>query len=436
MINGRISYNPSEHEDYLVSLLLCRSRAYLAQDALKKIEPDDFCSPMFQDIWKAARSIAGEGRIITREGIRRWVLTHSDRPTGRTGQQAMDILDRQLDAMASAFPAVDHAAEAIDTVRDMAQRRRLHEAAQRVVQRIAEAEDVGGAAAAFREEMELVEKHAQPTTGVRTLHEMLPEFEEMLKGGPTSPIIPTPWDDFNALANGGLSGGRMYVCGGRPGDGKSNVGLVLTASAAAEGHKALIFSAEMAWHEVVARVVARNARVELNEINRYDMRPESWYSYQEFKQRAADMPLRIVDTPSIGINYIKTIAREEHTRNGLDVLFVDYLQLLKSDSPKLVREQQVAEISRELKGLARELDVSVIVAAQLNRGAADREPTKSDLRESGAIEQDADLVMLLHHARTDEGEPTGYVTLIIDKNRHGRCAKIILPWRGHYASIG
>lgn len=433
MIDGERNFHPTEHEDYLVELLLPRSRVYLAQEALKAVEPEDFCSPMHGEIWAAARALNAAGSTISKRGLRAHVIANGTMAEGRSGRANTEVLDRQLDFMARSVPPQEPATEAIRVVKESGQLRRIYETTQRMTQRVLEAEDAASATSAVADEMQHLEKLA-PATGARSMAMMLPAFEDAMRGGPTSPIVPTPWPEYNAIAAGGLHGGRVTVIAGRPGGGKSNLGLILGASAADEGNHALVFSAEMNAHEVVGRVVARSVGIELDEISKYGMSDGSWKRYAEWKDRSASLPLWIDDTPGIGINYIKAVARDHARKFALRVVVIDYLQLLKTGNPRLSREQQVAEMSREIKTLARELDVSIVLLAQLNRESEKRgTPALSDLRESGGIEADADTVILIEHVKDDDGEPTGMIRLHIAKNRHGRTGKIDLCWKGYYA---
>jgi replicative DNA helicase len=433
MINGERDFHPTEHEDYLVELLLPRSRVYLAQEALKAVEPEDFCSPMHAEIWAAARALNAAGSVISKRGLRSHVIANGTLAEGRSGHANTEVLDRQLDYMARSVPAQEPATEAIRVVKQMGQLRRILETTERMRQRVLEAEDAASATAAVADEMQHLEKLA-PATGARSVAMMLPGFEDAMRGGPSSPIVPTPWPEYNEICSGGLHGGRVTVIAGRPGGGKSNLGLILAAHGATEGNHALVFSAEMNAHEVVGRVVARNAGIELGEISKYDLSEYAWRQYNEWKARAASLPLWVDDTPGVGINYIKSVARDHARKYALRVIVIDYLQLLKTGNPRLSREQQVAEMSREIKTLARELDVSVVLLAQLNRESEKRgTPALADLRESGGIEADADTVILIEHLKDEQGEPTGMIRLHLAKNRHGRTGKIDLRWKGYYA---
>jgi replicative DNA helicase len=163
------------------------------------------------------------------------------------------------------------------------------------------------------------------------------------------------------------------------------------------------------------------------------------YNHQKISQYIdthRGMPLTLVDKADISMNYIRARCRTLKRTTGLDVIVVDYLQLItETDSDK--RQEQVAKVSKALKVMSRELDCAVVVACQLNRNAAnqDRKPTLTDLRESGSIEQDADVVMLLHH-EVENGGPTGMVEVIVAKNRTGKQGSVPLPWRAYQARLG
>jgi len=252
-------------------------------------------------------------------------------------------------------------------------------------------------------------------------------------------VVPTGWAEFDDRISGGLHGGRMYVFGGRPGDGKSNVAFNIAAHVAEQGFRCLVVSAEMSELEVTGRLAARGAEVPLSAINSYAVSAVDVARLQAYADSVGDLPLW-VDGKSTTLAAVKTTARRWKRRHGLDVLCVDYLQLLKTDLRGVIREQEVAHISRELVRLGKELDVPVVVPCQLNRAGAKRgansRPVMEDLRESGQIEQDASVVVLLHHPIDEESDlPTGEVTFILAKNRHGQRLDVSLDWNGGYAKI-
>lgn len=249
--------------------------------------------------------------------------------------------------------------------------------------------------------------------------------------------IPTPWPEVDDALAGGLHPGRSYLIAGRPGGGKS-LGLTnIAAHAAGQGHKGILFSVEMGRMEITSRIMAAGASAEYGQITRRTMDDYNRSRVAAYASDAQAMPLWVSDQAALTIEQIHTEARKLKTTQGLDFVAVDYAQLLKPTDSRATRERQIATISWGLKTLSNQLDIAVITACQLNRGATkeDRPPTIAELRESGSLEQDADVVILLHHEKRD-GEPSGEIQLIIGKNRTGPLTTIAQPWRAHYAKIG
>lgn len=279
---------------------------------------------------------------------------------------------------------------------------------------------------------------AKETANMRKFGDILPEWWEWFDA-PLEQIrtVPTPWEELNEILAGGLHPGRSYLIAGRPGGGKS-LGLTnIAAHAAEQGHKGVLFTVEMGRIEVVSRILAAQSRSEYGQITKRDIDGHNLSKVVEYADGAGDLPLWINDQASITVDQIRTQARDMKNKHGLDFVAVDYVQLLKATDNRVNRERQIAEISWGLKTLSRELEVAVISACQLNRGASkeNRPPTIAELRESGSLEQDSDVVILLHHT-TAEGHPTGEVEMLLGKNRTGPLTTVTMPFRGYQARIG
>ncbi|WP_052493308.1 DnaB-like helicase C-terminal domain-containing protein [Rhodococcus sp. MEB064] len=248
----------------------------------------------------------------------------------------------------------------------------------------------------------------------------------------------TPWPEIDDALAGGLHPGRLYLIGARPGHGKS-IGLTNFAQyAASNGHVGALFSLEMGRMEVMSRIMAAGARAEFGQLTRRSVDDFNRGRLVAYASDVTDMPLFISDRARITIDAIRADALALKRSQGLDFIAVDYLQLLKPVTSKANRQEQIAEISWALKIMSRELEIAVLVACQLNRGNAKdkRPPALSDLRESGSLEQDADVVMLLHHHETEGQRMNGDVDVMIEKNRTGPLHTATLPWRGYQARIG
>ncbi|MEI7837435.1 MAG: replicative DNA helicase [Planctomycetota bacterium] len=240
-------------------------------------------------------------------------------------------------------------------------------------------------------------------------------------------------DDLTA----GFQKGEMIVIGARPSMGKTSILLnIAEYMAVVDKVPIVVFSLEMSKEQLALRLLASNARFGLRAMRRGSIKSEEW---DQLKAAAGDLeasPLLIDDTPTLTTLQLRAKARRLKAAHNIQAVFVDYLQLMTYHGPADSRQQQITEMSRDLKALARELEVPVICAAQLNRGPTDRStqrPRMSDLRESGAIEQDADVVALLHnedyyHRGEPDWNPTGVTELIVAKQRNGPTGTVYLTF--------
>ena len=249
---------------------------------------------------------------------------------------------------------------------------------------------------------------------------------------------PTGFADLDALTNG-LHAGQLIVVAARPGIGKSTVALDF-ARAAGVQHQvpSVFFSLEMGRNEITMRLLSAETRVPLQHMRTGQMTTDDWSRLTRRIGELETAPLFIDDSPNLTLMEIRAKARRLKQQHGLGLVVVDYLQLMTSGRQVESRQQEVSEFSRSLKLLAKELEVPVVALSQLNRGPeqrTDKKPLLSDLRESGAIEQDADMVILLH--REDAYEPesprAGEADLIVAKHRNGPTRTVTVAFQGHYS---
>lgn len=260
---------------------------------------------------------------------------------------------------------------------------------------------------------------AAPTTQHQDLlpiQDLLPAVIDDLTE-PAKPGIPTPWADINRKIHG-LQPGRLYTIGGLPGQGKSLMLGNITTHAARKAHKVMLVSLEMNPDEILHRMLAEVGRVELDHMLTRDLSDTDWSSLTTATGKLMDSPIMITTTPSLTIDQIRSRAHHMANTVGLDLLVVDYLQLITPRDRKTPREQQVAEAALGLKILAKELGVPVVAAAQLRRPEnRDQRPSMASLRESGGIENNSDVVMLLHIPNLEE--EWWEAEVIIAKARNG-----------------
>src|SRR5690625_3226403 len=323
-----------------------------------------------------------------------------------------------------------HAARA---VADAAVNRRLESAATRIIQLARGAGDVAEKVELARAEIDSSHK---AVAGVRMLRDIVDDKLAALEH--PAPITPTPWPDLNRFIRGWRPG-ALYVIGARPGIGKSIIGLQAAIDLARRGPVAFN-SLEMGDLEVVGRVIAQTAHVALGRLDgesddpAEQLSPRDWENIAKARPDWEALPLAIDDRSNVTITDIRSHARTLAHQGPLAGIVVDYLQLMSTPrSSNRPRHEVVADYSRSLKLLAKELHCPVIALSQLNRaseGRHDKKPTLADIRESGAVEQDSDVVMLLS---TDEKDPSR-LDLHVAKNRHGvNDVTVELTREGHYA---
>ena len=250
--------------------------------------------------------------------------------------------------------------------------------------------------------------------------------------------VPTDFIEFDELT-GGLHGGQMIVIAARPGVGKSTLALDIARSASIHHQMTTVFfSLEMSRTELAMRILSAEGKISMGRLKKGDLDTEGWTNLATLQGRIDSAPLFIDDSPNMTLMEIRAKCRRLKQRNDLKLVVLDYLQLMSSGKKVESRQQEVSEFSRSLKLLAKELDVPVIALSQLNRGSeqrTDKRPMVSDLRESGSIEQDADMVILLH--REDmynlDSQRVGEADMIIAKHRGGPTRTIPLAFSGKYS---
>lgn len=239
----------------------------------------------------------------------------------------------------------------------------------------------------------------------------------------------------------GFQKGEMIVVAARPSMGKTAFALNMAEYMGVDDNNpVLFFSLEMSKEQLAMRFLASRSRVNAGKMRRGMIGPDEWTSLQTAAGELEKAPIYIDDSADLNILRLRAKARRMQASHGIKAVFVDYLQLMSSQGRVESRQVQVAEQSRGLKGLARELNVPVVVLAQLNRGPEDRDgkrPRMSDLRESGAIEQDADVIILLHredYYHRDQADyiPTNKTEIIVAKQRNGPVGVVELVFLAEY----
>lgn len=389
-------------------------------DVIETVKADDFFYPRHQFIYSAITDSYSGGGALDAVTVSAELESRSQLKSSGGATYLIDLI--QIVPMASNAP---HYGE---VVLEKARLRRLAELGVRL-QQLAHAEgydssELLGQAQEFFTGLE------KPDQNAAKFVELVELWQADVQSAPQ--VIPTPWPQCNDWLNGGLAKGRLVTIGGRPSVGKSLGGLNIAAHAAENNHPAIFFSLEMSKQEVTTRLLSCGGPADMGELIRRQINPSNYNRINAYVQRFTNMPLWVDDRERVSVEQIAAKCRSVP---GLEVAVVDYLQLVRASDTRVSREQQVSHISRSLKIMARELDIAVVVAAQLNRGPVrdgkPREPTIADLRESGAVEQDSDQVLLLHRDEADRD----IVKLICGKNRVGKTGEAELIFEGRYARL-
>ncbi len=348
-----------------------------------------------------------------------------------------------IDELAGLVPAAGHAREYGRIVRENAQMRALltasYEIQASVLSREAQARDL--LERAERSMLEVAHDDSQKT--MRTIEDILEVETDRLHqlSIAHTPLQGTP-SGFKDIDNmtGGFHPGNLIVIAARPSMGKSALVTNMAENAVLEGHAVALFSLEMSESELAQRFVASQAKIKGEDLRRGKVAPTRWPKILEACQRLASAPLYIDDSSDTGVLEVRAKSRRIHHQieGGLGLIIIDYLQLMRHEGRVESRVEQVGQISRGLKGLARELNVPVIALSQLSRAVeqrgGDKKPILSDLRESGQIEQDSDLVMFIYREEyyDRESERPGEADIIIAKHRNGPVGEVTLTFQKEY----
>jgi len=396
----------------LGSVLLNR---HVLADVSEILEPADFHQPRHETIFAAALALASRGEVVD-------CITVADELGAEVSKVGGAVY---LHELVGAVPTATNGGYYADIVRKDSIRRRVKTIGERIAT-LPAVDDPLEVVEAARAELE--------TLAVREAGESTPEDDlfQALADLETEPGTPTPWVDLNDVL-AGWKNGALYIMGARPGVGKSVAANAALLDMARRGKRALMFNLEMTKSEVYHRLLASVGSIDMGRIQHRKLNAADWERMAKAQTHIAGLPLSVDDRGSIRVAQIRSKVRTIQRREPVGLVVVDYLQLMKLGRKVESRQQEVSEMSRELKLMAKELNVPILALSQLKRvdGGHERMPQMSDLRESGSLEQDADAVILLH--RDAERAPDS-LDLLVAKNRHGPNDRVVrLAWQGQYA---
>jgi len=345
-----------------------------------------------------------------------------------------------LHTLISSVPTAANAGYYAKIIRERAIMRRLVEAGTKIVQLgYTDEGEVDDAVDQAQAEVFAVTERREADDYIQ-LSQLLPaalDEIEKIAAGVIGQGVKTGFKDLDALTNG-FHPGNMIVLAARPAVGKSTLGLDIARYASIhKGETSVIFSLEMSRSEITMRMLSAEARVPLNNIRSGNLSEEEWSRMARRMGEISQAPMFIDDSPNLSLMEIRAKSRRLKQRHNLKLIVIDYLQLMTSGKRVENRQQEVSEFSRQLKLLAKELNVPVVAISQLNRSPeqrSDKKPMLSDLRESGSIEQDADVVILLHREDLyDSQNRSGEADLIVAKHRNGPTRTITVSAQLHFA---
>lgn len=429
---GKVPPHNIEAEASLLGAMLLTKDAIV--DGSQLVEASHFYKPVHQAIFEAIRRLYEQGEAVD-------AITVNDE-LKRAGVDEAVAGTGALMALSAGTPAATNASHYARIVYEHAVLRKLITTAHEIADIGYSQPDDVEKAVDEAETMVFNVAQGRVTDSMTFMHELLGEtlddIERLYDRGDAITGTPTGFVDLDRIT-AGLQPSNLIVVGARPAMGKTSFGLGMAAHAAmVERRPVLLFSLEMSKLEISKRLLCSEAKVDATNIRNGRLKDDDWTKLAQAMGRLGDAQLWIDDDPNITVMDIRAKARRLKSKVGdMGLIVVDYLQLMTGRGSAENRQVEVSEISRGLKILARELDCPVIALSQLSRGLeqrSDKRPMLADLRESGAIEQDADVVMFLY--RDDVYNPDsadmGQAEVLIAKHRSGPTGVVRLAWLPHY----
>jgi len=422
--------HPESERSVLGAMLRSREAALLA---IETLQPEDFYDPANREVYAAMQSMAMSSRTID--------LVTLDEELNRRGK--LDTIGgaQFLVELSRSVPSAANARAYISIVDQKSTLRKLIAASEQILQDCyAEEEETqvvleSAEKAIYDITMRKGGEELQPIQPV--LLSTFEKIELLVKNNGRIEGVPTGYTELDDMTTG-LHAGELVLVAGRPSMGKTSIGMNFIENAAIRaGKKAAVFSLEMPAEQLAMRMLCTEAQVDMQRVRRGQLSDEEWQKLCDAMVSIGPSSIYVDATPGITVSGVRSKARRLQLEHGLDVIMIDYLSLMTGVGKFGSRQEEVSSISRSLKALAIELGVPIIALQQLSRaptGRANHRPMLSDIRDSGAIEQDADVVMFVH--REDyydpETEEKNIAEIIIAKQRNGSLGTVKLGWKGEY----
>ncbi len=421
---------PEAERSVLGAMLRSADAVMLAQESLKE---DDFYDPILREIFSAMLYLSARSRPVD-------IVTLDEELTRRGRLEAIGGTQFLID-LSRSVPAASNIGAYIRIVDEKSTLRKLIGASEEITKNCyaGEMETPDVLAMAEKSIYDItMRKGGEQLQPVQPL--LLKTFEmieELVRKHGRIEGVPTGYRGLDEMTTG-FHPGELILIPARPSMGKTSFGMNIIGNASIRAHKcAAVFSLEMPAEQLVLRLLCTEAKVDMQRVRRGQIEDDEWLKLSEAMALIAEARLFIDATAGINVTGIRSKARRLQMEEGLDIIMIDYLGLMTGVGKFGSRQEEVSSISRSLKALASELGVPVIALSQLSRaptGRSNHRPVLSDIRDSGAIEQDADVVMFIHREEyyDDKPENKGLAEIIIAKQRNGALGTCQLGWKGEY----
>ena len=434
MTGQRVPPHSIEAEESVLGAMLLSEGSI--SDVLDKLRSDDFYKPAHRKIFDAVVALFGRGEAVDSVTVAEEL---------RRGSILDDVGGKAyLFHLVNAVPAASNASYYARIVEETSLLRRLIEATQEAAALAFESSD--DVDHIVDQVEQTIFNVAQKRLGDRfshireLLHEQLEHIEALSAKGSGITGVPSGFIDLDNITSG-LQESNLIIVAARPSFGKTSFALNIAQQAATEHQiPVAIFSLEMSKMELVQRLVCSEALVDVHKLRTGNLNDQDWSRLATAVGRLADAPIYIDDSEAVTVLEIRAKARRLKQKSGLGLVVVDYLQLMSGPRRSDNRQQEISEISRSLKILARELDVPVIAISQLSRAVEarqDKRPMLADLRDSGAIEQDADVVVFIYRDEVynPDSPDRGTAEVLVAKHRNGPIGRLKLTFLENYTKF-
>lgn len=428
---GMVPPHQPEAEKGVIGSMLRSGDAVML--ALESLHEDDFYDPAMRELFSAMLHMTSRSKPID-------IVTVSEEMTRRGRLEAIGGIEFLIE-LTRGVPATSNVGAYIKIVDEKSTLRKLINAADEIHK------NAYGGELETPDVLALAEKAVYDITmrkGGEQLQAVQPVLlktfemiEELVRNQGKIEGVPSGYTELDNMTTG-FHPGELVLIAARPSMGKTSFGMNIIGNAAIRaGKKAAVFSLEMPAEQLVLRLLCTEAKVDMQRVRRGILEDDEWLKLSDAMTVIANAHIFIDATSGINSTEIRSKARRVQMEHGLDVIMIDYLQLMTGVGRFGSRQEEVASISRSLKALAGELGVPVLALSQLSRantGRSNHRPVLSDIRDSGAIEQDADVVMFIHREEYYDPKPEnkGLAEIIIAKQRNGALGTATLGWKGEF----